>query len=325
MMEDLSRIFDRYQRRVLRQYSEPQGLYEPFGYSMDAGGKRLRPLLLLLVGKALGGRDDQLLPAALCVELFHNFTLMHDDIMDLSEIRRGRASVPAKFGQDTAILSGDAMLIQSFRFIAEAAKRSHADWFVIEQFNEMARKVCEGQQWDMDFEHRSDVVLEEYIEMIGKKTAVLFAFCLQCGGMLTLKDNSISMKLYRIGMQVGVAFQIQDDYLDYFAEEALLGKRKGGDILRGKKTALVLSVLDRANSEDKKLMLDILNDAEIGDKTKIKLAGDLFAKYDIKDVIQKYKDDFWQNGMDELDDLISLYPKLVVLQKFLKRLIEREA
>ena len=323
-MDDLTKLFGRYQNRAFRSLAEPVGLYEPFRYSFDMGGKRLRPMSLLICGRALGGRMDQLLPAALGVELFHNFTLMHDDIMDESDTRRSKPSIPVQFGRDAAILSGDAMMIKSYEYITDAIKRSHADLFAMEQYNKMALAVCEGQQMDMDFEKTSDVSLEEYIEMIGKKTAALFAFCLQCGSMLTTKNNNVSMKLYRIGMNAGVAFQVQDDYLDFYGDTDKVGKRKGGDIIQGKKSALVLAVLDKANEDDKISMLDLLNQSNLTAEVKISTAESLFNKYNVQSFIAELKNDFWQNAVDELDELIEDYPKLNELKEFLFGLVNRE-
>ncbi len=322
-MDELKRTFEKYLKRSLGQYQNPTNLYAPFNYSLNSGGKRLRPLALLLTGTALEAREDILLPAALGVEFFHNFSLIHDDIMDEASLRRGIASVPAFFGRDSAILSGDTMLIQAFRYILEATKRAHADWFVVDQFNQMATKLCEGQQMDMDFENlTNEVSFEDYIEMVGKKTAVLFAFCLQSGGYLATKDQSIAMKLYRIGLNAGVAFQMQDDYLDFFADEKILGKKLGGDIARGKKTAPILLALRQADDTDRSIILN-LSDKSRDDENRIITAAKLFDKYKVKELLAEQKNDFRLNATEELSELILSFPKLKKLNRFLEKLFNR--
>ena len=216
---------------------EPKGLYDPIRYSLDAGGKRLRPRLVMLANQLLGGDEKDALPAAIAIEVFHTFTLLHDDVMDHSLTRRGRESVYAKWGTNTAILSGDQMLIEAYKRISQVPESLVPQ--VLRLFNIMATEVCEGQQWDMEFEKRCPS-LEEYIAMIGKKTSALIAYALRIGACIAHGSEQQQQALYDFGYRLGLAFQIQDDYLDCFGTAETLGKPIGGDIREHKKTYLYL-------------------------------------------------------------------------------------
>lgn len=220
---------------------EPKGLYEPIGYALSAGGKRLRPQLAILGAEAVGGDAQSVLPAALALEVFHNFTLLHDDVMDKAEVRRGRPTVHVKWNENTAILSGDQMLIEAYKLLAQVP----ADKLprVLEMFNKMATEVCEGQQLDVDFEKRDDVTIAEYMEMIRLKTSVLLATALQIGAYIAGGTEQEQQALYDFGINLGLAFQIQDDYLDCFGDPKTFGKAIGGDIREGKKTWLWIKSL----------------------------------------------------------------------------------
>lgn len=217
---------------------EPQGLYEPIGYTLTAGGKRVRPQLALLATKLFGGNEEDVLPAALALEVFHNFTLLHDDVMDKAQVRRGRPTVHVKWNENTAILSGDQMMIEAYKLLSRVPEKKLAK--TLRLFNQMATEICEGQQYDVDFESREDVTIPEYMEMIRLKTSVLLATALQIGAYIAGATKEQQEAVYGYGIHVGLAFQIQDDLLDCYGDEATFGKAIGGDIAENKKTYLWL-------------------------------------------------------------------------------------
>ena len=222
---------------------EPKGLYEPIGYALSAGGKRIRPRLALLGTLAVGGAEEKVLPVALALEVFHNFTLLHDDVMDKAEVRRGRPTVHIKWNENTAILSGDQMLIEAYKLLGNVPENKLAG--VLRLFNKMATEVCEGQQLDVDYEQQEHVTIADYMKMIRLKTSVLLATALQIGAYIADGTEAEQQALYEYGINLGLAFQIQDDYLDCFGDPATFGKAIGGDIREGKKTWLWLSALQK--------------------------------------------------------------------------------
>ena len=235
---------------------EPKGLYEPIAYTLETGGKRIRPTLALTAAEAVingglinGDAIDHVLPAALALEVFHNFTLLHDDVMDRAEVRRGRPTVHAKWNDNTAILSGDQMLIEAYKLLAQVPADKVAG--TLKLFNEMATGVCEGQQYDMDFEHMSQVTIPDYMQMIEKKTSVLLAYAMRIGGYIAGANETEQEALYQYGLHIGLAFQIQDDILDVYGDPKTFGKAIGGDICANKKTFLLLSALENADAESK--------------------------------------------------------------------------
>lgn len=232
--------------------AEPKGLYEPIIYALASGGKRLRPMLAVEASRLFGGRDEEVLPAALALEVFHNFTLLHDDVMDHAAMRRGRPTVHARWGTNTAILSGDEMLIQAYTLLAQLPEERVAG--ALRMFNEMATLVCEGQQTDADFEQR-EATLDEYMGMIYRKTAVLIAYALKIGAYTAGADEAAQDALFDYGTNLGIAFQIQDDWLDVYGDEKTFGKAIGGDITEGKKTYMYLTALLRADEDDRRTLL----------------------------------------------------------------------
>lgn len=228
---------------------DPQNLYVPVDYILGLGGKRIRPLLLLMAADLIGKQSTAALPASLAVEVFHNFTLLHDDIMDEAPLRRGMPTVHEKYDTNTAILSGDVMMISAYRLL-----ENYPDNIAIQLlriFNKMAIEVCEGQQLDMDFERREDVSIYEYIEMITFKTSVLIGASLQMGAVIGGLDAKSADHLYQYGKNIGIAFQMQDDVLDTFGESKV-GKQPGGDIIQNKKTYLYLKTLELCTAEEKR-------------------------------------------------------------------------
>lgn len=233
---------------------EPRGLYAPIEYALAGGGKRLRPTLALIGCAICGGKEQDAVAAALALEVFHNFTLLHDDVMDHASVRRGRPSVNKQFGQNAAILSGDEMLIEAYKLLHSYPSEQLAKLLPV--FNKMASEVCEGQQYDMDFETRAEeeVTMEDYMEMIRLKTSVLLAAALQMGAIIGGGTDEQQRRLYEIGVRLGLAFQIQDDLLDVYGDERTFGKAIGGDIREGKKTFLYLAARAKATEEEKKML-----------------------------------------------------------------------
>jgi len=239
---------------------EPRGLYEPIEYTLASGGKRLRPTLALIAADAIingglinGDRMDDVLPAALALEVFHNFTLLHDDVMDKADVRRGRPTVHVKWNDNTAILSGDQMLIEAYKLLAGVPDDKLPT--VLRWFNEMATGICEGQQYDVDFERAGQVSIDDYLKMIELKTAVLLANAMRIGGYIAGANKVEQEALYQYGLHIGMAFQIQDDILDVYGDPKTFGKAIGGDICSNKKTFLLLTAMENADAESKAELL----------------------------------------------------------------------
>ncbi|MFT4062416.1 MAG: polyprenyl synthetase family protein [Edaphocola sp.] len=229
-----------------------ENLYEPCRYLLAAGGKRIRPALCLMAAEMFGGINEDALHAAMAVELFHNFTLVHDDIMDKAPLRRGKPTIHAKYGLTTGILSGDVMGIFSYQCLGKITPALLSSAFGI--FNKTAIEVCEGQQWDMDFEHMDEVSIADYLKMIELKTSVLLACSLQLGALLSGAAPQDAALIYEFGKNMGIAFQLQDDYLDTFGTEEKTGKKPGGDIRANKKTFLMLKSRELATEQQLALL-----------------------------------------------------------------------
>ncbi|MBT8321156.1 MAG: polyprenyl synthetase family protein [Eudoraea sp.] len=246
IIKSYQEIFNSYLEEKVSS-SEPKGLYDPMCYILDLGGKRLRPVLTLIAASAFGADKEKALDAALAIEVFHNFTLVHDDIMDDAPLRRGQLTVHHKWDVNTGILSGDAMLIYAYQLFEEYPD----DIFkpLMQLFSQTAREVCEGQQYDMDFETREDVTISEYILMITYKTAVLVAAAMKMGAIIAGASGENKERIYAFGKNLGIAFQLQDDYLDAFGDPKTFGKQVGGDIIENKKTYLYLKAKELASKE----------------------------------------------------------------------------
>ncbi len=275
--DQLLAIFENYLAQ-LSLPEEPRLLYAPIEYSLSGGGKRLRPLLLLLSCQAFAGKYQPALPAAAAVEVFHNFTLLHDDIMDHSDTRRGKPSVVARWGENVAILSGDAMLITAYRLLGECDSPKLGR--LMEIFNTMAVEVCEGQQYDMDFENRQKVSVVEYMRMIELKTSVLLAGSAMMGALIGGASEEDARKLYKFALELGMAFQLQDDLLDSYGDQEL-GKPIGGDILEGKKTFLMITAMSRANDLEREVLRTTHLDEQLSREEKITRIRTLYDHLDI--------------------------------------------
>lgn len=276
--DEILALFENYLAQI-KLPEEPQILYSPIIYSMSGGGKRIRPTLLLLACEAYGGNVQDALPAAAAVEMFHNFTLLHDDIMDNAEVRRGKPSVYAKWGENVAILSGDAMMIYSYHLLRRVPESKLSR--IMEIFTPMALQVCEGQQYDMDFENCAKVSVVEYMRMIELKTSVLLAGSAMIGAVLGDASVEECRKIYRYALELGLAFQLQDDLLDSYGTEEELGKKIGGDILEGKKTYLMLQAMSRATEDDRNILRNTYRDNSLTDDEKIARVKAVYDRYDI--------------------------------------------
>lgn len=264
----------------LLQGKQPNSLYEPCSYIIQSGGKRLRPLLVLLTAKAAGGSYSSAYNAAVAIELLHNFTLVHDDIMDNADKRRGRPTIHKKYDLSTAILSGDSLLAVAYINLLKDCKEN--DKKVLAEFTKGVIEICEGQSLDKDFEARKQVSLQEYLGMIRKKTAVLLEVCCSIGAMIGGGTEKQIKALSLYGRNLGMAFQIQDDLLDLTADEAEFGKITGGDLVEGKKTFLFIKALEKARGKDKKVLLQAVKNKGIS-REEVPLFKEMFYRLGIID------------------------------------------
>lgn len=304
----------------------PGLLYDPVRYTLDLPGKRVRPFLTLTGCGIAGGEPQEALSAAIALELLHNFTLLHDDIMDAAETRRGEDSVYKKWDANTAILSGDAMYAKAFKQLQYygRTKNYSKDQYaqIIDIFLDSAESVCEGQAYDLDFEDRMDVSIDEYLHMIEGKTAALISGSLAIGGAVAGASDSILQKLYDIGQTMGIAFQIQDDLLDVIADPEKFGKQRGGDILEGKKTYLSLLALQRCNNKETKVLQDILRSKNNSEKDVVRVV-ELYKRLGVINSTRIAIKDYYQKSMDIVTNFeTSAYKDQLI--NFLNRLISRE-
>jgi geranylgeranyl diphosphate synthase type II len=276
----------------------PASLYEPGSYFLSLGGKRIRPIMCLMGNELFDDIHIDAYHAATAIELFHNFTLIHDDIMDAAPLRRGMETVHKKYGENTALLSGDVMLIRSYDYINKiGSQQLHK---ILGLFNKTAREVCEGQQLDMDFEKRTDVQLNEYIEMISLKTSVLIAASLEMGAIIGGASEGNCKHLYEFGRNLGIAFQIQDDYLDAFGNPEKFGKDVGGDIRQNKKTFLLLHALEVANAQQKSQLQQLMQD---NPDNKVEQVLAIFKACNVDAWAQELKEKYLQIAYQHLDDI----------------------
>lgn len=298
---------------------EPSGLYDPVKYQLDMGGKRVRPLLALLACDMCGGNVADVLPAAVGIEIFHNFTLLHDDVMDKADLRRGRPTVHKAWNDNVAILSGDAMQIIAYQMIGKTP--SDVLKPVFDLFSATALQICEGQQYDMDFEERDDVTEEEYIDMIRLKTAVLLGCALKTGACVAHASDETADALYRFGVNLGLAFQLQDDYLDVYGEPSKFGKKIGGDILNNKKTFMLISAVRMAEGERREELFRLLNSGSVASDEKISGVTALYSALGIDRLAMEKIDFYYRTALSEIEDMPGCEP----LRLFASELMQRES
>ena len=284
----------------------PEGLYEPIEYVLSMGGKRLRPTLLLLACGLYDEHPEKALPAAAGIETYHNQTLHHDDRPDRADMRRGKPTVHKKWNDNTAVLSGDTMLILAFRHVLRCSSPRLPE--VLDLFARSAQEICEGQQYDVNFESRTDVTEAEYIEMIRLKTSVLLGCAVKMGALLGGAPEADADALYRFAEKVGLAFQLQDDYLDVYGDPAVFGKKIGGDILCGKKTFLLINALDRADAAQRAELLALLDNGSMDPEEKIRAVTALYDALQIAPLTLAAIERYYAEARRELDAL-SLPPE----------------
>jgi geranylgeranyl diphosphate synthase type II len=281
--------------------AHPKGLYEPVNYTLSLGGKRMRPLLVLMGNDLFGGKAGDALSAAIAIELFHNFTLVHDDIMDNASLRRGKPTVHEKWDRNTAVLSGDVMLVAAYAELAKADPEKLPQLLRI--FNRTAAQVCEGQQLDMDFEKQKNVALEEYLHMIELKTAVLLGASLEMGAVCAGAKNEDAAMLDKFGKGIGLAFQLKDDVLDVYGDAPVFGKTKGGDIVSNKKTWLLIKALELASPLQKKEIYRWMDDAAADPAKKIGAICTIYDELKVADLTQQEMTKHFELAMNNLNAL----------------------
>ena len=297
----------------------PATLYDPNRYFLSLGGKRIRPVLCLMANELFDGIKEDAWDVATAIELFHNFTLIHDDIMDKAPLRRGMETVHQKFGEPTALLAGDVMLVQAYKCINRIASNYARP--IIDIFSDTARLVCEGQQLDMDFEKTDEVDFPAYLAMINAKTSVLLAASLQMGAILGGALERNQNLLYEFGRKLGIAFQIQDDYLDAFGDPEKFGKQPGGDILAGKKTFLLIHALETVSAEKKQQLKNLMagNDAD-----KVNAVLTIFRECKVDEWARELKEKYTAEAYRHLDDVAVISKRKEPLQALASLLLQRD-
>jgi geranylgeranyl diphosphate synthase type II len=301
----------------------PKELYEPISYLMGLGGKRIRPLMTLLAYSLFKEDYKSILTPAVAVEIFHNFTLMHDDIMDEAPLRRGNASVHEKWNPNTAILSGDVMLVRAYDMLLSIP--AHKLPLCLKYFNKTAAEVCEGQQYDMNFESKQQVKEEEYLEMIRLKTAVLLGFSLQYGAILSDASTEDAQSLYDFGVNIGLGFQLKDDLLDVYADKAKFGKQVGGDIISNKKTYLLIKARELAKGKEAGMLQYWAETKDFDKKEKVSAVTALYNTLGIKELTEAKMEAYFEKGLEQLSHLKFANQEALQALKFLAQdLINRE-
>lgn len=323
MTNDLKALIGLINNRLdeLSYGDQPTALYEPIRYIMSLGGKRLRPVLVLLAYKLFKDDPESILDQAIAVEVFHNFTLMHDDIMDDAPLRRGQQTVHEKWNSSTAILSGDVMLVKAYDMLLDAPGDLKS---IIKAFNECAAGVCEGQQFDMNFENESAVKEADYINMIRLKTAVLLGFSLELGAMLAGVDEASTKALYEFGVDIGIGFQLKDDLLDVYADQEKFGKQVGGDIISNKKTFLLLKALELANETQSQNLHHWIEKVDFDAAEKVQAVTAIYDEIGIKELTLAKMNEYFAKGFEALEGINVPEDRKAGLKTFAQYLIDRD-
>jgi geranylgeranyl diphosphate synthase type II len=301
---------------------EPANLYQPIDYILQLGGKRMRPVLTLLTADIFDVDYKLALPAAMAVEVFHNFSLVHDDIMDDAPLRRGKITVHEKWNINTGILSGDAMLILAYQYFENYQPKTFRK--LAKLFSKTALEVCEGQQYDVDFETRNDVTIPEYLKMIEYKTAVLVAAAMKMGAIIAQTSKENSRLIYDFGLNLGLAFQLQDDYLDAFGDPKTFGKQVGGDIIENKKTYLYLKALEFSKPEEKKLLEQLFSVQLEDNENKIDAVKVLFNSTGATQATQKTIEEYTLRAFKILEKIEISNERKAILKDFGENLMSRK-
>jgi len=301
---------------------EPRNLYEPIDYIIGLAGKRIRPVLTLMAAEVFDADYQKALPAAMAVEVFHNFSLVHDDIMDAAPLRRGNETVHEKWNLNTGILSGDAMLILAYQYFEQYEPEVFKS--LAKLFSKTALEVCEGQQWDVDFENRDDVTIPEYLKMIEYKTAVLVAAAMKMGAIIAKTSEENCEAIYNFGLNLGIAFQLQDDYLDAFGNPETFGKQVGGDIIENKKTYLYLKAIEFAEKEHCEQLLHLYSVQPADNTEKIHSIKQIFDETGASEATQKAIKDYTFKAFETLENMQISDEKKMVLKAFGENLMGRK-
>ncbi|TBH71270.1 polyprenyl synthetase family protein [Aquirufa antheringensis] len=303
----------------------PNELYDPIHYLLSLGGKRIRPVLCLLTYSLFKSDWEKQVPAALSVEIFHNFTLMHDDIMDKAPLRRGKQTVHEKWNDNIAILSGDVMLVNAYQYLNKVKGLSlEAFQHLLGRLSRIAAEVCEGQQFDMNFESRDDVAVEEYIEMIRLKTSVLIGFSMEMGGLLASAPAEVSDSLYRIGETIGLGFQLKDDLLDVYGDPEKFGKQPGGDILANKKTYLLIKAFEKATGATLASLEKWVAATEYDASEKVQAVTAIYDSLGLKAETEAVIASYFDTAFLEIQSLAISEEQKSALVKFMSGLVDRE-
>jgi len=301
---------------------EPKELYQPIHYTISNAGKRFRPVVMMMTCDLLEGDCADAIHPAISLELLHNFTLVHDDIMDQAPLRRGRETVYRKWNSNIAILSGDTLFAMAYDYLIKTDPRVLPD--LLHAFNRIAIQICEGQQMDMNFENRQDVTIDEYIEMIRLKTAVFFGGCMQIGAIVAKADKQQVGMLYNYGEKLGIAFQLQDDILDAFGSEKEIGKKQGGDIVANKKTFLYLKALELADENTGSKLRKIFSEPLEDEDRKIFEVLRIFDKLGVRKHAEAVMEQYYQAAMQSLDKVKADSAKKEIFRQFGVRLMKRD-
>ena len=306
--------------KKIRIQGKPDQLYDPINYILKLKSKRVRPILSLLSYSLFKEDIEKITEPSIALEFFHNFTLIHDDIMDNADIRRGEDTIHKKWNKNIGILAGDLLMIFAYKMLENVEEKTFKKAF--QRYNKIAVKVCEGQQYDMNFEVENEISEDEYLKMITLKTAVLIGFSLELGGLIANKEKSITDQLYIAGENFGISFQLMDDYLDVFGN-AEFGKKIGGDISSNKKTYLIIKLLEKANSTDKESILKLMNDNK-EEENKIKFITDMMLKYQIDKIAKQKMDIYFKEGMNILSSVSGKPENILELKNYFEKIRDRK-
>lgn len=301
----------------------PKELYEPISYFLGIGGKRMRPVLTLLGCYLFDQNIDKAVKPAIAIELFHNFSLIHDDIMDNAPLRRCMQTVHEKWNRNVAILAGDITLIQAYEMLTYVDEGIRAEIYAM--FNRTAREVCEGQQFDMNFETQPEVSIDDYIAMISLKTAVLLGFSMYLGARIGGADTTEAQKIYDAALNMGISFQIKDDLLDVFGDATKVGKRVAGDIVANKKTYLLLQALEKADEVDKARLQQLMTDNCISEIDKVGAVMDMYNKLNIKQIAQSAIESYFTKALQSLESIAADEYRKLFLKNYFTELLHRES